>query len=117
MTKDATPVNPPSVSSDANGPQLPQCVWSGLAGEYLDIVKECTEAPDEFHLAGFLTAVGCLMGRRAWFRNPHPTYSNFYSLLVGDTALARKSTAYAFAVNLLRDGGELLGRSEPPEQR
>ncbi|HEY4359510.1 MAG TPA: hypothetical protein VGN17_01000 [Bryobacteraceae bacterium] len=39
----------------------------------------------------------------AWICNPHPVYPNFFSLLVGKTAQARKTTAYEFALKLLQE--------------
>jgi hypothetical protein len=108
-TPHGTPKNESSDNDAAQRilPTLPPSVWCGLPGEYRDILKECTEAPEEFHLGGFLTAVGCLIGRRAYFLNPQPTFANFYSLLIGETASARKSTAYLFAVDLLKQASVL----------
>jgi hypothetical protein len=83
--------------------KLPSSVWTGLTDQYLSLVGPCTEAPSEFHLASFLTVLGCLIGRRAFVMNPHPLYLNFYTGLVGETGDARKSTAYEFALQLMRD--------------
>jgi hypothetical protein len=88
-------------------PVLPDLAWSGLIGRYREIVSPCTEAPDVFHLASFIAAVGCLIGRRAWVHSPHAIYPNFYCLLIGRTANARKTTAYQFALNLCDDVGNL----------
>jgi hypothetical protein len=92
---------------------LPDAAWRGLAGRYRNIVSPCTEAPDVFHLASFIAAVGCLIGRRAWVCCPHATFPNFYCLLIGRTANARKTTAYQFALNLFEDTAELLGDTRP----
>jgi hypothetical protein len=86
--------------------KLPSSVWNGLTGQYLSLVGPCTEAPSEFHLASFVTVLGCLVGRRAFVLNPHPLYPNFYVGLVGETGDARKSTAYQFALNLMRDAAK-----------
>ncbi len=88
-------------------PVLPDPAWRGLVGRYRDVVSPCTEAPDVFHLASFIAAVGCLIGRRAWVYAPHAIYPNFYCLLIGRTANARKTTAYQFALNLCDDVGGL----------
>src|SRR5579863_7050955 len=89
-------------------PTLDAVAWRGLAGSYRDIVSPCTEAPDAFHLASFIAAVGCLIGRKAWVCCPHQTYPNFYSLLIGKTANARKTTAYQFALDLFEQTQEVL---------
>jgi hypothetical protein len=51
-----------------------------------------------------------LIGRTAYIHAPHAIYPNFYCLLIGKTANARKTTAYQFALNLCDD----VGRLEPP---
>jgi hypothetical protein len=88
--------------------KLNEVAWRGLMGRYRDVVSPCTEAPDVFHLGSFVAAVGCLVGRKAWVRSPHHVYPNFYSLLVGKTANARKTTAYQFAIDLFDGVQELL---------
>ena len=88
--------------------KLNEVAWRGLIGRYRDIVSPCTEAPDVFHLGSFLAAVGCLIGRRAWICSPHPVYPNFFCLLIGRTSSARKTTAYQFALDLLREIQDLL---------
>jgi hypothetical protein len=89
-------------------PTLSDAAWRGLAGRYREIVSPCTEAPDAFHLASFIAAVGCLIGRRAWVCCPHASYPNFYCLLIGRTANARKTTAYQFALDLFEQTQEVL---------
>src|SRR5215472_6624582 len=96
----------PAVAPTA--PMVPHDAWSGLAGWYRNIVAPCTEAPEVFHLASFIAAVGCLIGRKAWVCSPHPVYPNFYCLLIGRTATARKTTAYQFALNLCEETASLL---------
>jgi hypothetical protein len=91
--------------------KFPEAAWTGLLARYRDLVGPCTEAPPEFHYASFIAAVGCLVGRKAWINNPHPIYPNFYSLLIGETAQARKTTAYQFALRLLDDGAGVLLRN------
>jgi hypothetical protein len=89
-------------------PSLPEVAWRGMMGRYRNLVEPCTEAPAAFHLGSFLAAVGCLIGRRAWFHSPHRTYPNFFCLLIGKTGHTRKTTAYQFALNLLSDCSYLL---------
>jgi hypothetical protein len=88
--------------------KLNDAAWRGLPRRYRDVVSPCTEAPDVFHLASFIAAVGCLVGRKAWVCCPHRTYPNFYCLLVGKTATARKSTAYQFALDLFEQTKDVL---------
>jgi hypothetical protein len=98
----------PAVAVEPAFARLNDVAWRGVAGRYRNVVSRCTEAPDVFHLGSFLAAVGCLVGRRVWVCSPHRTYPNFYCLLVGKTANARKTTAYQFAVDLFDEAQELL---------
>jgi hypothetical protein len=86
---------------------LPEIAWRGLARRYRDLVGPCTEAPEAFHLASLIAAAGCLIGRKAWICTPHPTFPNFYCLLIGKTGHTRKTTAYKFALDLLGDASNL----------
>jgi hypothetical protein len=88
--------------------RLNEVAWRGLVGRYRDVVAPCTEAPEVFHLGSFVAAVGCLIGRRAWVRAPQHIFPNYYCLLVGKTANARKTTAYQFAVDLFDEVQELI---------
>jgi hypothetical protein len=84
-------------------PSLTAGVWPGLVGRYRALVAPCTEAPEAFHLASLIAAVGCLIGRKVWVCTPHETFPNFYCLLVGTTGHTRKTTSYQFALKLLDD--------------
>src|SRR5262249_55883430 len=94
--------------------EVPSIVWTGPTQRYLELVGPCTEARAEFRLATLITVVGSLLGRRCWVSQPHPTYPNFYTLLVGTTGDTRKTTAYRFGVNLLRNVAEQLKAKVKP---
>lgn len=76
-------------------------VYHGLSARFVDALHQSTEAPREFRLAAFLTVVGVLIGRQAWVTYSRPTYPNLFTLLIGETATARKSTVMAFALDLM----------------
>lgn len=80
---------------------MPAMAYHGLAGHFVDVLDRSTEAPREFRLAAFLTVVGALIGRQAWVTYSRPTYPNLFTLLIGKTASARKSTVLAFALDLM----------------
>ena len=98
----------PAIAPQPTFARLRDVAWRGLVGRYCDVVSPCTEAPDVFHLGSFIAAVGCLIGRKVWVCSPHRVYPNFYSLLVGKTANARKTTAYQFAIDLFDEAQGLL---------
>jgi hypothetical protein len=80
---------------------MPAIAYHGLSARFVDALRKSTEAPREFLLAAFLTVVGALIGRQAWVTYSRPTYPNLYTLLIGETATARKTTAMAFALDLM----------------
>ncbi len=55
----------PEPPEDLATMKVPSGAWTGFAQQYLDIVGQATEAPESFHLGALITAVGCLVGRRA----------------------------------------------------
>lgn len=65
-----------------------------------------TEVPMAFHFAVLKTVIGASLGRRVYLDAARPIYPNFYTVLVGQTGVARKSTA-------LRLGEAVLGDSDP----
>ena len=62
-----------------------------------------TEVPLPFHFAVLKTLIGASLGRRVYLNEIKPIYPNFYSVIIGETGLARKSTALRLGENLLRD--------------
>ena len=61
-----------------------------------------TEVPLPFHFAVLKTVIGASLGRRVYLNEIKPIYPNFYSVIVGETGLARKSTALRLGENLIR---------------
>jgi hypothetical protein len=80
---------------------MPAIVYHGLTARVVDALEKSTESPREFRLAVFLTVVGALIGRQAWVTYSRPTYPNLFTLLIGSTAFARKTTVMAFVLELM----------------
>ena len=100
-------IEEPEESQASNNPApFPEAAWSGLFGQWRDIVAPCTEAPLENLWGAFLVAAGLMLGRNVWKESPRPLYPNFYMLLLGQTGDSRKSTTLWFAEKLLRHIGE-----------
>jgi hypothetical protein len=77
---------------------LPDVVFQGALGEYVEIMAPCTEAPLQYHVGAFLAANGALAGRCAY--TPYASklvYANQYVMLVGSTGTSKKDTAIRFA--------------------
>src|SRR5262245_45688121 len=79
-------------------PAFPEEAITGLFKKYLDLVGPSTEAPDSYHWVVFLTVAGLLFGRKLFINQPMSLYPNFYSLLIGQTGLSRKSTAMRLGI-------------------
>lgn len=108
--------NPPPLAEElkeaeeqATFPRMPEIVYHGLAGRYVDALKDSTEAPREFLLAAFLTVVAALIGRSAWVIYSRQTFANLFTLLIGETASARKTTVMGFALDLFASVAALIG--------
>lgn len=93
-------------SESISSPKFPEAAWTGLFGQWRDIVAPCTEAALEYLWAAFLLTTGLALGRNVWIENPRPLYLNFYLLLLGRSGDSRKSTVLWFAAELLRQIGE-----------
>ena len=94
---------PERITQQESPMAMPGIVYRGLSERFVDSLDKSTEAPREFRLAAFLTVVGALIGRQAWVTYSRPTYPNLFTLLIGETASARKSTVMAFALDLMMD--------------
>ena len=77
--------------------RLPESAWRGIFAKWRDAYAASTEAADEFLFAGLLTIVGAMLGRRCYVWMANELYPNIYSVVVGDTAKARKTTAISYA--------------------
>jgi hypothetical protein len=72
-----------------------------LIGEYIDLMKPTTEAPDGYHLGVGLTIVGAMIGRRIYVNYGSPLYANLFTLLVGTSGRSRKDTAIKRGTRML----------------
>jgi Protein of unknown function (DUF3987) len=78
--------------------------YHGLAGEVVCAIEPHTEVDPAAILFQFLTAVGNVFGRRAYFcvedTRHHP---NLFTLLVGNTSKSRKGTSWRRVKALIQD--------------
>jgi hypothetical protein len=81
---------------------LSKTAYYGLLGEIIEKVSPYSEASNEAILAGVITAFGNKVGRNAFFRAQQDFhYTNLYTVVVGDTATARKGVAWSLTKDLL----------------
>lgn len=75
----------------------------GLAGDFLGLVEEETEADPAALLVQFLVAAGNAVGHRPyWQHGATRHYANLYTVVVGETATGRKGTALDEVLRLVR---------------
>lgn len=91
-----------------SGLNIPEIAWRGHFADYRDLVKDTTEASDNFHFAVFLQIMGCTLGRRLRVYHANWLYPNFYTCLVGISGATRKDTC----ANRGRDILERLNKEE-----
>jgi hypothetical protein len=82
--------------------RLPESAWRGIFAKWRDAYSPSTEAANEFLFAGLLTIIGAMLGRRCYVWMANELYPNIYSVVVGDTAKARKTTAIGYAEKTLK---------------
>ena len=88
---------PPSVVNVVSvvWPGMAGAAYHGLAGEVVRIIGPHSEADPVALLVQFLTATGNLMGRTAYYQVESDRHCpNIFSVMVGDSAKARKGTSW-----------------------
>jgi hypothetical protein len=91
------------------GPILSPAAWYGLSKEYMAVMKPCTEASPNYHLASFLAAVGACLGRRVYLNRSGRLHPNLFVVLVGLSGGYRKGTAVDFGKLLAKSIDSKLG--------
>ncbi|MBD3343288.1 MAG: hypothetical protein GF353_29600 [Candidatus Lokiarchaeota archaeon] len=68
-------------------------IYRGVAGEYADLYSKYLEPPKEFFFMSFLTCLGSIVSARIKVNSELKSQPRFYTLLLGESADDRKSTA------------------------
>jgi hypothetical protein len=72
--------------------EFPFHIMQGVAGYYANVLSDYTEAPHQFTFMSYLTILGCVLSPILKIRTFLDTQPRMYTVLVGESALARKST-------------------------
>jgi hypothetical protein len=92
-----------AVVSDHDYPICPKTAFYGLAEPYRLAFSQSTNASDNYHLAGFLTMAGVLLGKSILTQEGgDDIYPNLYTVVVGKAGFARKDSANNRAIKFLR---------------
>ena len=68
----------------------------------LDYTKK-QESPEKFHIWSGLSVISAALGRRCWLHRGYaPVFPNQYIILVGESALCRKTTAANISVDMFK---------------
>lgn len=77
--------------------------FDGLAGDFVKLVLPETEADPHALLVTFLVGIGCILGRTAFYQVEATRHHvNLFSVLVGNSAKARKGTATGRVLDILK---------------
>jgi len=82
-------------------PTLPADCWRHGFTAFRDAYSLTTEASDSFLWASYLVAAGMVLGRNARLKTAFRIYPNIYAVNVGESGGTRKSTAQAYARDVL----------------
>lgn len=81
--------------------RLPAEAYTGLLGEYVELMQPTTEAPPEYHFGAFATVLGLLFADSYINGGAFRIYPTLFTLLIGPTGLGRKTTVARAAVDTL----------------
>jgi hypothetical protein len=82
---------------------FPQGVITGAAGRFADVYSSNLESPREFFFMSYLTCLGAILAKRLTLSSELKPQPRLYTLLLGQSADDRKSTAIEKTVDFFRD--------------
>ncbi len=82
---------------------FPLSVMSGISGEFAKLYSQYLESPAPFFYFSFLTCLGSLLSDRLSSELEIKPQPRFYTVLIGESADDRKSTAASKTIEFFRD--------------
>ncbi len=79
--------------------EFPKDGFIGLGADFADLYSQAVESPKSFLYSSFLTCLGALIGDRVALRGATRNPARLYTVLLGPSGSARKSTAIKLAVD------------------
>ena len=73
--------------------EFPHWIMDGIAGDFAELYSSYLEVPEHFFYMGFLTCLGALIADRVTIASEIAPQPRLYTLLLGESADDRKSTA------------------------
>ncbi|MFH0813129.1 MAG: hypothetical protein V2A69_09890 [Pseudomonadota bacterium] len=78
-------------------------IMGGVAGDFAKIYSRCLEAPPHFFYLSFLACLGSILSNRLTINSELTPQPRLYTLLLGESADDRKSTAIAKTVEFFHE--------------
>jgi hypothetical protein len=86
-----------------NGIIFPYEIMNGLAGDFASVYSNCLEGAQEFFYLSCLTCMGSLFSNKVTLKSELHTEPRLYTLLIGQSAYARKSTILSKTSDFFKD--------------
>ncbi len=93
----------PIIEEEAPDPVLFPDVMAGPAGEFADVYSSYLEVPRHFLYMSFLTCLGSILADKVRICSELNTQPRLYTILLGESADDRKSTAILKVVGFFKD--------------
>jgi hypothetical protein len=87
----------------AKGVEFPRSAYVGIAGEFARLYSQYVESPPQFLYMTFLTYLGAVLADKATIASELRPSPRLYTVLLGESATARKSAALDFVDRLFRE--------------
>lgn len=86
-----------------NDLKFPESVMTGVAGDFANLYSSYLESPKEFFFMAFLTCEGTLLANQLTLDSEITPQPRLYTVLLGESADDRKSTAIKKTVDFFRE--------------
>jgi hypothetical protein len=87
----------------AKGVEFPNSAYVGIAGEFAQLYSQHVESPAEFLYMAFLTYLGAVVADKVTIASELRPSPRLYTVLLGESATARKSAALDFVDRFFRE--------------
>jgi hypothetical protein len=87
----------------AKGVEFPSSAYVGIAGEFAQLYSQHVESPAEFLYTTFLTYLGAVVADKVTIASELRPSPRLYTVLLGESATARKSAALDFVDRFFRE--------------
>jgi hypothetical protein len=87
----------------AKGVEFPRSAYVGIAGEFAQLYAKYVESPPQFLYMTFLTYLGAVVADKVTIASELRPSPRLYTVLLGESATARKSAALDFVDRLFRE--------------